>query len=343
MPAYRSSGSDPEAESDLVHSLCTGTTVRNLKAWDVGQRAIRHFLAARAYFGTFERGPTSVILALDLCDLYLLLASIVLGEGTRAPVAGGGSRGSAGAHGGEVGNNGRTEATAVALQMPLPEGREGGSSTVGAGAVLTAGSSVYPAAVVRYRCLEGALRSVLETRTVFSGAGVDATISEGSKPKASANSKLGCRMEGVTSIPGAWRLRTLLEKVLERLPKVMQALVRASVEIEKSIPSRSEADVGGATVMEKPSGVTTDVETPARTKSSPPTIIEGDSDPVKKGRREANNEISQQPKKRSTVFKSMYRQSLLGMEGVDRKGMGAQAVLFALAAEYAGVSADGYE
>ncbi|CAN0242121.1 unnamed protein product, partial [Laminaria digitata] len=62
------------------------------KAWETGQRAARHFLAARAYFAPFERGPTSVILALDLCDLYLFLAdmgSSSVGGGTAtAPFAG---------------------------------------------------------------------------------------------------------------------------------------------------------------------------------------------------------------------------------------------------------------
>lgn len=199
----------------------------------MGQRAARHFLAARAYFAPFEHGPTSVILALGLCNLYLFLAEM---GGFAAGGGGGGacakpamdfSPASASS------NAGRREGLDVVVPIPSLTGGAGsrgtgetavsgrpGLTTIGGG---RGGHRLRPTAVVRFQCLEGALRSLLDTRSVFADAGVDLTAA----------------VVAVTADQQEQRLRRLLESVTERLPKVLQALVRSSVEMESSSSSSS--------------------------------------------------------------------------------------------------------
>ncbi len=194
------------------------------KAWEVGQQAARHFLAARAYFAPFEHGPTSVILALDLCDLYLRLAEMgagVVGGGV-PPATAAAKDPSSSTAGSEDGQN------SVVVPIPSPPGTRGlgeMANTEGAGGGGRGGGGadhrLRPTLAVRLQCLEGALRSLLDTRSVFSDAGVDLTVV--AAPAAGQ--------------PHQQRLRRLLESVTERLPKVLQALVRASVESKSSSPS----------------------------------------------------------------------------------------------------------
>lgn len=198
----------------------TASTLQRAKAWEVGQRASRHFLAARAYFAPFEQGPTSVVLALDLCDLYLSLASMASSDAlVSSTVISGMNFGTQGLGGG------------VSQTSP-------GASSVGSDGLRISSTVVSAADVrgrsgvsVRYQCLEGALRSLLETRSVFVNSGVGAntpTVQTGGGDGAA-----------VAATAGYQRLCRLLESVTERLPKVMQAMVRASVEMELADKSAS--------------------------------------------------------------------------------------------------------
>lgn len=116
-----------------------------------------------------------------------------------------------------------------------------------------------PTAAVRFQCLEGALRSLLDTQSVFAEAEIDLTVTAAA---------------AVVAGQPQHRLTRLLESVMELLPKVLQALVRASVALETS--------------------------------SSSPSC--------------------------TSVFKSMYRTSLMALRGGGEGG--AQAVLAKLAKEY---------
>lgn len=96
------------------------------------------------------------------------------------------------------------------------------------------GHRLRPAAAVRFRCLEGALRSLLDTRSVFDDAGIDVTDEVvGVAGAAAAGAAAASQQEE--------RLRRLLESVAGRLPKVLQALARSSVEMESSPSSSSPA------------------------------------------------------------------------------------------------------
>lgn len=177
--------------------------IQRAKAWEVGQRASRHFLAARAYFAPFERGPTSVVLALDMCDLYLSLANMAASDAfASSTLISGMNFGSPGLGGG------------VSQASP-------GATSVGSNGLRTADVRGRSGVSVGYQCLEGALRSLLETRSVF------------------VNSGVGNDNAAVAATAGYQRLCRLLESVTERLPKVMQAMVRASVEMGLSDTSAS--------------------------------------------------------------------------------------------------------
>lgn len=236
--AARRGASGNNTSGDGVKGFNNGlSALRVTKAWEVGQRAAQHFLAARAYFAPFEHGPTSVILALDLCNLYLFLAEM---GGT---AAGGGddvacattaidSPSSASS------SAGRRDGFDMTVPIPsLPSGtsskRAGetavsdhpGLTTTGAG---TGRHRLRPTSAVRLQCLEGALRSLLDTRSVFVDAGVDLTAEVVAAAATATNQQ-------------EQRLRRLLELVTERLPKVLQALVRSSVEMESSSSSSPTA------------------------------------------------------------------------------------------------------
>eukprot|EP00903_Cladosiphon_okamuranus_P008405 g8081.t1 len=206
------------------------------KAWEAGQRAARHFLAARAYFAPFEHGPTSVILALDLCNLYLFLAEM---GATTTSGGGGGDRATATSNPlpsprpiAESGDgvqstvpipslpgsvvSGETE-TAVSGHPTLTTTGGGGGGGGGGGAE----HRLRTTAAVRFQCLEGALRSLLDTQSVFAEAGINLTVTAAAAGQPQH------------------RLTRLLESVMERLPKVLQALVRASIALEPSPPSSS--------------------------------------------------------------------------------------------------------
>lgn len=121
--------------------------------------------------------------------------------------------------------------------VPIPSlpGREGsgeaetalgdrsGLTTMGEGGVGGGGGEggadhrLRPTAAVRFQCLEGALRSLLDTQSVFAEAEIDLTVTAAGQPQ--------------------HRLTRLLESVMERLPKVLQALIRASVALESSSSS----------------------------------------------------------------------------------------------------------
>lgn len=170
--------------------------LQRAKAWEVGQWASRHFLAARAYFGPFEQGPTSVVLALDLCDLYLSLAGMAASDASASSTF-------------ISGMNFGVPDLGEALSQARP-----GATSVGSNGLRTADVRGRSGMSIRYQCLEGALRSLLETRSVF------------------VNSGVGNDNAAVTATAGYQRLCRLQGSVTERLPKVMQAMVRASVEME---------------------------------------------------------------------------------------------------------------
>lgn len=248
------------------------------KAWEAGQRAARHFLAARAYFAPFEHGPTSVIVALDLCNLYLFLAEM----GATASGGGGGGGGRLVAAAKDLlpssaSSAGPGDDRDCTVPIPsLPGGCAGGTEPAlsgrsgltntgtegGGGGEAGAGRRLRPTATVRFQCLEGALRALLDTQSVFAEAGVGLILAAATAAGAGQPQD---------------RLTRLLESVMERLPKVLQGLVRASA----ASPSSS---------------------------SSPST---------------------------TSVFKSMYRTSLMALRG-GREG-GSQTVLARLAQEYEAV------
>lgn len=188
------------------------SALRVAKAWEAGQRAARHFLAARAYFAPFEHGPTSVILALDLCNLYLLLAEMGGGPAAADAAAAAGSGG-----GSESSSYDGGSGVDAAAAVPIPSVGDGDAGEAGGG------HRLRPTAAVRFRCLEGALRSLLDTRPVFSDAGVDIKMTAG-----------GATGQQLQQPQQQQRLRQLLESVTGCLPKVMQALVRASAAMESS-------------------------------------------------------------------------------------------------------------
>lgn len=276
--------SGSNASSSAASRKDAGIAVlQSAKAWEVGQRAARHFLAARAYFMPLERGPSSVIVALDLCDLYLYLANMGATVATTTPVDGSDSP-----YSGSTSGNTEQGEGGITVPVPSPPG-------AGVGSILE-GNQLRPAAAVRYQCLEGALRSLLDTRLVFVGMGV------GNPEIDSASRVFG--MTGVTTATtsaAGQRLRRLLEMVIERLPKVLQALVRVSMAAKASPPL---------------SGVS------AAASDSQPSVT-GIKSPT-----DCRSQIS-------TTFKSMYRRSLMGLRG---GGEGAQAMLAGLAAEYGGIA-----
>ncbi|CAN0426343.1 unnamed protein product [Ectocarpus fasciculatus] len=132
-----------------------------------------------------------------------------------AAAGGGGGSESCSSHDGGSG------ADAAAAAVPIPS-VAGGDATAEAG---RRGHRLRPTAAVRFRCLEGALRCLLDTRAVFSDAGVDIKMAAGG---ATGQQQQQQQQE---------RLRRLLESVTGCLPKVMQALVRASVAMESSSSS----------------------------------------------------------------------------------------------------------
>lgn len=212
-----------------------------------------------------------------------------------------------------VGNVSTSNGT-LTLPVPIPSEREDPKGEAASG--LPVASHPRPAAAMRCRCLEGALRSLLETRSVFARAGVDKMPAAAG---ASGDVKGGENMHGgrgsALSSPGSMRLLRLLEGVLERLPKVMQALVRASVEAEKQL---SLGEVGMRGQMNA-SGAASGA----------------------KGGGDTNHSALQL--NRSATFKSMYRRSLVGSRGGGGDGReGAQAVLDGMAADYAGVNGGGW-
>lgn len=215
------------------------------KAWESGQRAARHFLAARAYFAPFEHGPTSVILALDLCKLYLFLAEM---GATAAGGGGGGGRAAATTDPSSSSASSADSRDGMDSVVPIPSlsGRKGAgeketivssrsglATMVGEGGEVGADNRLRPTAAVRFQCLEGALRSLLDTQSVFADADIDLTVTAAA--------------EVVASQP-QHRLTRLLESVIERLPKVLQALVHASVALESSLsPSLSSSSSSSST------------------------------------------------------------------------------------------------
>lgn len=229
-----SSGTNTITDSFTTFKDSGSSALQVAKAWECGHRAARHFLAARAYFAPFEHGPTSVILALDLCNLYLFLADM----GATA-TGGGGSGGRAvdpisssissadsrdGVDSSVVPIPSRPGTTGEGATVMALSGRSGLTTTGragGGGAEGGADHRLRPTAAVRFRCLEGALRALLDTQSVFAEAEIDLTAT----PAAAAAGQ------------PQHRLRRLLESVMERLPKVLQALVRASVALETSSPS----------------------------------------------------------------------------------------------------------
>lgn len=238
-------GTTGRADNTTATTADTSTTFKDpwssalheAKAWETGQRAARHFLAARAYFAPFEHGPTSVILALDLCNLYLFLAEM---GATATSGGGGGGRANAtpmdplpssysSAESGDCMQTivpipslpgseslGETE-TALSDRPDLTVMGGGGGGGGGEGA----DHRLRPTAAVRFQCLEGALRSLLDTQSVFADAGIDLTVTAAAADQTQH------------------RLTRLLASVMERLPKVLQALVRASVAMESSSSSSS--------------------------------------------------------------------------------------------------------
>ncbi|CAM9914407.1 unnamed protein product [Sphacelaria rigidula] len=297
---------------------------------------------------------------------------------------------------GRISSNVDGTSTAATVEVPIPGFSERERSKTGVGvagetasttADIFSSSLLRPAAVVRCRCLEGALRSLLETQSVFSGAGVDSTVSSAAVAATRADTRTDRGVAAATTAtakgmgtpataaheqgaqpfvsPGALRLKRLLEGVIERLPKVLQGLVRTAIEFEKSPSPSSSAPpsvgiggggdtTGGKSVLSVSPSAAETAAAPAESHLSSSAITEGVGAAhryVKEGMASggvgANNAVrdSQHLLKRSTVFKSMYRLSLVGMGGIggDGKSNGAQSVLAALAAEYATVSDAGFE
>ena len=282
------------------------------KAWETGQRAARHFLAARAYFAPFERGPTAVILALDLCDLYLFLAE--MGNS----VGGGGGGGTAAAP--FAGSNAPLPSAAIPIPSSSGRHEEGAEAGRGGASAPTGGRDrqLRPAAAVRYQCLEGALRSLLDTRFVFAESDVVAAVRvPGTADAAEATTPQ-------VTTPGEKRLLVLLKSVTERLPKVMQALLRAWVEAHQSYPhgvaaSTSRAPLAGLRVQGGAVGKGGGAAEGAIFSTN--------------GRKEASGcgvALSEQAK-RSAALKSMYRRSLTALRD---GGEGAYAMLAGLAVDY---------
>ena len=254
LPAYirphlgttgRASNDTTTATTSTAFKDPGSSALQVAKAWEAGQRAARHFLAARAYFAPFEHGPTSVILALDLCNLYLFLAE--MGETARSRGGGRGGRATATSMDPSPSPASGAEARdGMQNVVPIPSlpGSEGsgeteaassgrpGLTTMGGGAGGGGGGEggadhrLRPTAAVRFQCLEGALRSLLDTQSVFSDADIDLT--------ATAAAVAGQPLH---------RLTRLLKSVMELLPKVLQALVRASVALESSSSSPSTTSV----------------------------------------------------------------------------------------------------
>eukprot|EP00752_Nemacystus_decipiens_P010351 g9221.t1 len=185
------------------------------KAWEAGQRAARHFLAARAYFAPFEHGPTSVIVALDLCNLYLFLAE--MGETATSGGGGGGGRFTGTSMDSPLSSVSCTESGNVMQNvLPIPSfpgnvdsgetdpassGRRVFTTAGGEGSEGGADRHLRPTAAVRFQCLEGALRSLLDTQSVFAEADIELT--------AGAAAAAGQTQH---------RLARLLKSVMERLP-----------------------------------------------------------------------------------------------------------------------------
>lgn len=345
----------PPSPSPSSHNHGAGSTTatfQGLKAWEIGQGAARHFLAARAYFATFEHGPTTVILALDLCNLYTFLANI------GAPAS------STSAAGGDI-NRRITDGAAGESAGPTDDVSDAPAKTAGgreragreshvSGGQLAGGNRARPAAIVRCQCLEGALRSLLDTRSVFADAGVDTVVRvSGASVDNTAEERAG---------PHGRKLQGLLRSVMECLPKVLQALVRVSTLLQTAappstavlpppvpLPSAIRASMGTAAASSgqgmqstrrsnsviSESGLTvsstfTEGGSSRGSAVSPAKDREGqDHDPF-------NGDINS-AKTKATIFKSMYRRSLMGMMN---GGEGALATLAGLAADY-GTVADG--
>lgn len=301
------------------------------KAWETGQRAARHFLAARAYFAPFERGLTSVILAIDLCDLYLFLADMGNngGGGTAtAPFAGSNAPPPSGP--------GRGAGLHAAIPIPSSSGqRKEGAEASGSAGTPTGGDQLRPAAAVRYQCLEGALRSLLDTRFVFAESdAVAATRAPGTAGTAEATTQVTTPQATTTRDQ---RLLALLKSVANRLPKVMQALLRASVETQSSPRGVAMAVGLNSRPSALSSGATGDNTSPAGRLSRGGTGRRGgggggaisSTNELKESRESgvARNEQT----KRSAALKSMYRRSLTAMRD---GGEGAYAMLAGLAVDY---------
>ncbi|CAN0558571.1 unnamed protein product [Ectocarpus sp. 12 AP-2014] len=240
LPVY-AAGTDSAASCEPTTTNAPGrsdgggpsSALRVAKAWEAGQRAARHFLAARAYFAPFEHGPTSVILALDLCNLYLFLAEMGGGPVTAAAAA------AAGGSGGSEPSSHDAGSGVDAAAVPIPSVAGGDAAEAGGG------HRLRPTAAARFRCLEGALRCLLDTRAVFADAGVDI--------KMAADEAAGQqqRQQQQQQQQRQERLIRLLKSVTGCLPKVMQALVRASVAIESSSSSPSPPAAAAATAAFK--------------------------------------------------------------------------------------------
>lgn len=265
-----------------------------------------------------------------MCDLYFSMAGV--GAGGEAPppgtaAVGGRATGAIGG-GAEGGEGARTSLVPIPGAESTAKLEQGG----GRGGAHPEGVQLRPAAAVRCRCLEGALRSLLETRSVFADAGVD---DDSAVPNGAG---------GETS---TLRLRRLMNGVLERVPKVMHALVRASVEIELEEASSSSLARHARHVVGGTAGAgDISVANGGKGTASSKQTSRSNNNSVLNGVRETaiSSTAEQMLKKRSTVFKSMYRRSLVGL-GRDRQERdGAQAVLAALAVEYEAVdNGEGYD
>lgn len=184
-----------------------------------------------------------------------------------------------------------------------------------------------PAAFVRCRCLEGALRSLLETQFVFADVVVETAIGN---------------VSGVGTVTPTMakvaHLTRLLARVAERVPRVMKSLVRASLDVETSLQVDAEtaasarAAMSGEARVSAPRGErggessTTSVAGGHNRSRSAPTRVKG------------TKENDQQPK-RSTVFKAMYKKCLVV---ASERAKRAQALLADLSADYSTIS-KGYD
>ncbi|CAM9878925.1 unnamed protein product [Discosporangium mesarthrocarpum] len=187
--------------------------------WEVGQQAICHFLAARTFFGTMERGATFLLLTLDLSDLYVSLSQgkSVVKEDCLTPAA-------------EKGQDRQTEGRSGSEAVDYRSGVVGvGSEARGVEQqsseqpFFSGGDRVVP-------CLEGALGSLLEARVVLGSSSVAGGASRGtarSKGQETPTAEASANGTPGVVIAKNSRVARLLEGVKDRLPRVLLGLVKA--------------------------------------------------------------------------------------------------------------------